>query len=225
METTLHQQLKELYAPDESSREVAVNGYRIDAVSDDQLIEIQCASLSAIRDKIRRLVESHDVVVVKPLYARKRIVKRSRKRGKIESKRFSPARQSLHHLTLELVHFINVFPHPRLALEVLLIEVEEDRLPPLRRRRTRKPYRVEDRRLIEVVDRLQLRTAEDLLTLLPQNLPETFSTADIATCAGIPRWQAQKLTYCLRNTGVLETAGKSGNSILYRLPESGREAA
>ena len=48
---------------------------------------------------------------------------------------------------LKLVHFVDVFPHPGLTLELLLVEIEEVRLPPLRNRRTRKPYRVEDRRL------------------------------------------------------------------------------
>ncbi|MFQ5734409.1 MAG: hypothetical protein ACE5KM_20920, partial [Planctomycetaceae bacterium] len=81
METTLHRQLKELYVDDVDNREVAVDGFRIDAVVDSTLIEIQCASLSAIRDKVRRLLESHDVRVVKPLAARKFLITRRRKRG------------------------------------------------------------------------------------------------------------------------------------------------
>ena len=49
METTLHRQLKELYADDPEQREVAVDGYRIDAVREDELVEVQSASLSAIQ--------------------------------------------------------------------------------------------------------------------------------------------------------------------------------
>lgn len=225
VESTLHQQLKQLYAENESDREVSVHGFRIDAVSDDRLFEIQCASLSAIRDKIRQLVKSHDVVVVKPLFARKLIVKRNRKRGRIESKRYSPSRQTFHDIALDLVHFVGVFPHPRLTLEILLVEVEEIRLPPLRRRWTRKRYRIEDRRLITVVDRLRMESAADLLKLLPADLPDPFTTADIANCGSIPRWQAQKLSYCLRKTGAVVTDGKSGNAILYRLPDPDSKAA
>lgn len=225
METTLHQQLKRLYAVHESDCEVTVDGYRIDAVSEDQLFEIQCASLSAIRDKVRRLVQSHDVVVAKPLFARKLIVKRSRKGGRFESKRYSPVRQTFHDIADDLVHFVSVFPHARLTLEVLLVEVEETRLPPLRRRRTRKPYRVQDRQLLSVGDRLLLRTAADLRVLLPDNLPDLFTTADIASCANIPRWKAQKLSYCLRKTGAVVTDGKAGNNILYRIPTVEQKAA
>ena len=40
METSLHRQLKAVYAP-AAAREVRVDGYRIDAVVDGELIEIQ----------------------------------------------------------------------------------------------------------------------------------------------------------------------------------------
>ena len=57
METTLHQQLKRCYAQDDDSTEVVLGQYRIDAIRDDELIEVQCASLSAIRDKCRNLLK------------------------------------------------------------------------------------------------------------------------------------------------------------------------
>ncbi len=225
VETTLHQQLKRLYAVDESDCEVTIDGFRIDAVAGDQLFEVQCASLSAIRDKIRRLVQLHDVVVAKPLFARKLLVKRSRKGGRVVSKRYSPLRQTFHDIAVDLVHFVNVFPHPRLTLEVLLVDVEETRLPPLRNRWTRKKYRVQDRQLLNVGERLVLRSAADLRILLPDNLPELFTTADIASGANIPRWKAQKLSYCLRKTGAVVTDGKTGNAILYRIPTTEQKAA
>ena len=81
METTLHRQLKERYAAEEERREVTVDGFRIDAVVDDRLVEVQSASLSAIRDKIRDLVQRHDVLVVKPLAARKLLVYQRRRRN------------------------------------------------------------------------------------------------------------------------------------------------
>jgi hypothetical protein len=32
-----------------------------------------------------------------------------------------------------------------------------------------------------------------------------------------PVWLAQKMSYCLRHMGVIETAGRKGNAILYHL--------
>ena len=59
--------------------EVRLAGYRIDAVVDGELIEVQHGSLAAIRDKVHRLLEEHRVRVVKPIVARKMLVSRRRK--------------------------------------------------------------------------------------------------------------------------------------------------
>ena len=218
METSLHRELKSLYSDDESQQEVTLDGYRIDVVSDGRLVEIQYGSLAAIRDKIRVLVEKNDVLIVKPLAARKFLVNKTRCGGPVKSARYSPTRQNFYNLFDDLVHFVGVFPHPRLTLEVLLTEQEEHRLPAGRRRWRSKGYLVEDRTLRTIGDRLCLRTADDLLALLPKGLSgRPFTTADIAAKADIPRWLAQKMAYCLRKTGAVDTVGKQGNTLLYEL--------
>jgi hypothetical protein len=221
--TSLHQQLKDHYVADTDQHEVDVAGYRIDAIdSRGVLIEIQCAGLSAIRDKIRSLVADHDVVVVKPLAARKKITTLHRRGGDVVSSRFSPVRQSLSHIFLELVHF-GVFPHPRLRLDVLLTEQEEIRVPPTERSSWRKKYSVDDRRLITVHEHMKLRTAQDLWQNLGLSLPEQFTTADMQQTSGMPRWLAQKAAWCFRRMNFLEACGKTGNSIVYQLTRKSRQ--
>lgn len=224
METTLHRQLKALYAGDAEQQEVRLAGYRIDAIAGERLIEIQYGSLGAIRDKIRTLVAAHDVLVVKPLAARKFLVKRKRRGGKIVSTRYSPARETLLHVFEDLVHFVSVFPHPRLTLDVVLTEQEEHRIAAKKRRRFSNDFRVEDRLLRGIEGRVQLRTAADLLALLPADLPAFFTTANLAEAAAIPRWLAQKIAYCLRKVDAVEIVGKERNAIVYRTAGA-REAA
>src|SRR5690242_7683971 len=95
METTLHRQLKALYAGPDAQMEQTVAGYRIDAVRDRLLVEIQHGGLAAIRRKIARLLESHSVLVVKPLVVRKQLVKLARRGGKEISRRQSPKQGGL----------------------------------------------------------------------------------------------------------------------------------
>jgi hypothetical protein len=216
METTLHRQLKALYVDDPQRREVTVDGFRIDAVVDGTLVEIQCASLSAIRDKVRRLLLDHPVRVVKPLAARKLLVTRQRKNGPVVSQRHSPSRATAFQLFDELVHFVTVFPHERLTLEVLLVDVEEHRLRRKPRRWRGKDYRVQDRLLRSVEERREFRTAGDLLGLLPAGLPDEFTTADVAELANVPRWLAQKAAYCLRQTGAVACVEQRGRLRFYR---------
>jgi hypothetical protein len=216
METSLHRQLKSLYSAEPESQEVRVDSFRIDAVHQGRLIEIQQGSLGAIRPKIRRLLEQHEVIVVKPLAARKLLVRRKRAGGAVVSMRHSPRRETIADLFADLVYFVDVFPNPRLTLEVVLTRQEEHRVP-ARKRWWRGPdFRVTDRLLVGIESRVTLKNTADLLRLLPEGLGESFTTAEIARLAPMPRWLAQKMAYCLRKMGAIEPLGKRGNSWLYR---------
>ncbi len=226
MEHSIHRQLKSLDVTDTERHEVTVDGFRIDAVDEERLIEIQYGSLGAIRDKIRRLLRSHDVLVVKPLAERKQLLKRDVPEGPVVATRKSPKKQTLWNLFDDLVHFVGVFPHPRLELEVLMTLQDEYRLPAEKKRRVSRGYIVEDRLLSEVTGRAMLRTVDDLLAMLPDAIrpperTEPFGTADLAAAAGISRPLARKVAYCLRRCGLAQVVGKEGNAILYQLPACG----
>jgi len=124
METSLHRDLKTLYAGKDAQFEVSLGDYRIDVLSGGRLIEIQHGSLAAIRDKVKTLLADHTVVVVKPIVVQKLLVKRTRKNGPIAGQRMSPKRGKLVDLFDDLVHFTRVFPHKRLTLEVPLVDIE-----------------------------------------------------------------------------------------------------
>lgn len=218
METSLHRQLKERYATGGASVEQRVGRYRIDVVRGNELIEIQLASLSAIRDKIASLAVDRRVLLVKPIIARKTIVKQKRAGGQVLSRRLSPKRGTMLDLFSELVYFTKVFPRQRLTLEVLLIEIEEWRVPGHgRRHRWRaNDHVVVDQSLLNVIETQRFRTAKDLARLLPPELPCPFHTGHLAERLGIQRWVAQRMAYCLRECGSVQFVGKSGGARLYK---------
>jgi hypothetical protein len=216
METSLHRQLKALYSAEPEAQEVRVETFRIDAVHQGRLIEIQQASLGAIRPKIRRLLEEHDVLIVKPLAAQKVLVRRKRAGGAIVSTRLSPRHETIADLFADLVYFVDIFPHPRLTLEVVLTRQEEHRVNARKKWWRGRDFRVTDRILVGIEGRVTLETNADLLRLLPDGLGENFTTEEIARLAPMPRWLAQKMAYCLLKTGAIERLGKRGNSWLYR---------
>jgi hypothetical protein len=225
VETSLHRSLKLHYAGSAARTEVRVDGYRIDAVVGRRLIEIQHGSLAAIRTKIVRLVERHRVLVVKPIVASKLIVKHGSADGPIVSRRTSPKRGKLLDIFEELVYFTRVFPHPRLTLEVVLVEIEEYRHPGHGRRRRwrRDDHVVADQQLISIGEALRFRRARDLLQLFPDGLSRQFHSGQLADHLSIPRHVAQRVAYCLREMKAVETVGKKGNAWLYRVP--GKRAA
>ncbi len=221
METALHKQLKLLYATAEDKTEVGVLGFRIDAIGKrGELIEIQHASLGALREKTKRLLleQKKRVRIVKPIVAKKTIITLDAPGGEVIRRRQSPKRGNLLDIFIDLVHFGQVFPHPKLTLEVVLIEAEEiriDRAKPSRRRRAKR-YQTLEQSLVNVQSRVEFVKLADLLKHLPiEHLPQPFDTAELAAALSRPRWFAQKVAYCLRQSGAARLAGKRGNNQLY----------
>ncbi len=216
METTLHRQLKEYYAGPDAEVEVPLGRYRIDIVQGNRLIEVQHSGLSSIRDKIRALLKSHQVEVIKPLVARKRLVQLNARDGAALSTRWSPKRSGRLDMFHELMYFTRVFPHRRLTLRMPLIEIEESRYPHTRRNKRRGQFKVQDQVLLNVVGEDVYRSRADLRALLPADLPRVFGTLELSESLGVERWFAQRIAYCLRKTATVKEVGKKGNSLQYR---------
>lgn len=223
MESSLHRQLKKVYATEGAALEVPLKKYRIDVVRGEELIEIQHGNLASIRSKIAALVKTHELLVVKPIIARKRIIKLGRRGNQPKSTRWSPKRGTILDVFTELIYLTRVFPHPRLTIEVPLIEMEERRRPGHGKRRYRREndFVIEDQTLLEIQSTFRFSTNEDLLDLFPEKLPRPFHTGHLADQLGQPRWLAQRMTYCLRHTGGLAIAGKQGNALLYEVCRGG----
>ncbi len=225
METSLHRQLKEHYADDQASCEVKLGKFRIDVVAGGELIEIQHGSLAAIRRKIAELTADHRVRVVKPIVVRKQLVKLRCKGGTVVSRRLSPKTGCLVDFFHEMVYFTSVFPHPKLTIDVALVDIEEWRYPGHGRRRRRRDndFQIQDQHLTHVHRVLELRKPRDLFKLLDARIPSPFDTAQMAETLDVQRWVAQRIAYCLRETGAVKTVGKRGGAVLYQV--AGRRVA
>jgi len=229
MEFSLHRQLKQHYAAGDAACEVRLGNYRIDVVRDGLLIEVQHSSLSAIRDKVGRLLEKHRVLVVKPIIRRKRLVVLRRKNARRRVCRMSPKRGSLLDIFHELIYFTHIFPHPRLSIDVVLVDVEEWRCPTRHRRQRRGRYRrdfdVEDQKLLDVGDVMRLRNAADLQALAPAALPSPFHTGHLAAALEVDRWVAQRVAYCYRKMGTATVVGKQRGAWLYEFAAAEKRRA
>jgi hypothetical protein len=214
-ENPLHAALKAWYARPDDQIEVPVDGFIIDIVRGELLVEIQTRNFSSIKRKIATLTAHHPVRLVYPIAREKWIVKLKGEGPGRLSRRKSPKRGAFEHVFAELVRFPELLPHPNFSLEVLLIQEEEDRRYDGKRGWRRKGWVTHERRLLEVVGGRLFETAEDMGSLIPAELAEPFTTANLAAAIGKPRWLAQKMAYCLREMGTIAAVGKRGNAILY----------
>ncbi|MEZ5557322.1 MAG: hypothetical protein R3E86_02070 [Pseudomonadales bacterium] len=218
-EGPLHQALKAVYDTDGAEAEVPIGSYVADLRHpDDVLYEIQTAGFGQMRRKLEALLPEHRVVLVHPIAGIKHIVKLPVDADGAESRRRSPKRGRIAHVVGELVSIPHLLDHPNFELEVVLTEEEEVRRFEPDRAWRRKGWVVVQRRLCQVLTRVRIRSAADLLTLLQRPLPEQFTTRELADALDEPRWVAQKLAYCLRQAGAIEVCGKQGNALSYRVP-------
>ena len=213
-EKPLHAALKRWYAEQGDRIEEPVDGFVIDLVREEMLIEIQTRGFSSLKPKLHNLLQRHSVHLVYPIPLEKWIVKIDDS-GAVMSRRRSPKRGAVVDVFAELVSFPELLAHPNFTLEVLLIQEEEVRRFDPSKAWRRKGWVVVERRLLDVVDLLVVESPHALVSLLPTEVPREFTTADLAAELSCHRRLAQQMTYCLRRTGVIEMVGKEGNAIMY----------
>jgi hypothetical protein len=214
-EGPLHAAIKmRLIAPGDRL-EVAVGRFVIDVVrADGELVEVQTGGFGPLGAKLDVLLDEHRVRIVYPIAAARRIV-RVDEQGEVVSVRRSPKRGTVVEVFDKLVAFPSLLTHPNLTVEVLLLDEDHIRGPhPVRaRRRTRDPG---ERRLREVLDRVELRDVDDVVRALPPLPPEPFSTRELASVLGCSMLLAQRTAYCLRAVKIIDAAGKRGRTPLHR---------
>jgi hypothetical protein len=209
-EKPLHAALKEWYAEPGDRLEVDVDGFLIDLVRGDLLVEIQTGGFSGINQKLWTLTEAHRLRLVYPVAHEKWIVKLDSDRHSRLSRRKSPKRGQVEDVFAELVSFPKLITRPSFSLDVLLIQEEEARVYQAGRAWRRRGWVTHERRLLQVLSRHTFETGTDLAGLRGE-----FTTADLAAALSRPRRLAQQMAYCLRKAGLIEAVGKRERSVLY----------
>jgi hypothetical protein len=219
-QTTLHQQLKAIYAAQGGKTEAPLNGYLIDVQMGDLLIEIQTRNFTALRPKLEALLPTYKLCLVYPIAQQKWLVKLD-SQGEILERRRSPRRGRWEHIFQQLVFLPALLKHPNFSLEVLLIQEEELRRDDGQGSWRRGGWSILDRRMLSILDRRVFNQANDFLSLLPDQLGESFSTRELAKASRLPSKLAYKMMYTLRALELITADEKRGRTQLYRRKENG----
>ncbi|MBT3391938.1 MAG: hypothetical protein HN413_16180, partial [Chloroflexi bacterium] len=130
-------------------------------------------------------------------------------------RRKSPKRGRLEAVFSKLVSFPRLLLEDNFSLEVVLIHEEDVRRFASKKRRRNAGWVTVERRLLEVVAQYVYEQPSDLSALLPAELPDEFTTLDLAKALNAPRRLAQKMVYCLREIDEIVQVGKRGRAVLY----------
>lgn len=214
-ERSLHAQLKRWYAKPADRFEQPVDGYVIDLVRGELLVELQTGSFGPIRRKLETLTNAHPVRVVHPIACETWIVRFDATGAERLGRRKSPRRRDVHALFEVLVGVPDLVARPALEIEALLVQVEEERHADGRGSWRRQGQSIVDRRLLAVTGRRLFAGPADFLALVPPAIGDPFTTRDLSAALDLPLWLARKMAYCLKRMGAVRPVGKRVNAILY----------
>lgn len=215
-EKTLHAVLKWYMEPYGDNHEIKVGSYVADIVGENGIVEIQTRSFDKLRRKLDSFLPVAPVTVVYPIAASKWICWIEPETGEVSSRRKSPKHGCFNDCFYELYKIKMMLNHPNLSIHLLLLDMDEYRnLNGWSEDKKRGASRHE-RIPLTLVDEVVLSTAGDYLGLIPQNLPERFTSRDYKEASGLSLKNAQTALNVLRAVDAVENTGKQGRLLEYR---------
>ncbi|HEY9077032.1 MAG TPA: hypothetical protein VIO61_10900 [Anaerolineaceae bacterium] len=214
-ESELHSALKSFCAQPGDRFEVNVEGYFVDVLRGNLLIEIQTGSFHHLKPKLFALLENHPIRIVYPIAVGRWIEKRSAEDNQLIERRKSPKIGRIEQIFTEMDSFPGLILHPNLEIQVVLINDVVVRINDGKGSWRRKGWRTIDRRIESILSEKVFSKPEDFLELLPQGLPAVFSRRELAVAMKAPLLTAQKMVYCLHRMGMLSITRKHGRTLYY----------
>ncbi len=213
----MHLALKHLYSDTNAEHESNIDGFIVDIVHNNSIIEIQTGSFTKIRAKLSALLSHYKVKLVYPIAFEKTLIVYDSKKENILYKRRSPKKGELIDIVYEIIHIPKLIIHPNFSLEVLFTKEEEIRSADGEGSWRRKGISILDRRLLDIIKRIKFNHVQDYIMLLPNNVPSSFTNMDLSRIMSKPLKKVQKLTYSLKQMSLLRVIGKQGNAQVFKV--------
>lgn len=214
-ESSLHANLVKWFAEPGDLFEENINGYSIDILKENLLVEIQTRNFAQIQTKLLQLSKDHKIRLIYPIAENKWILKVN-SRGEKITRRKSPKHGRVEDVFGELVRAWKIFT-PNLSLWVAFILLEEVWVDDGKGSWRRKSWSIQDKHLLQVSGVTKFDSPSELLSLLPDLLPSPFTNSELADALKITSSLAGKMTYTLRKMDLLEIVGKRGKAHLHAI--------
>lgn len=211
-EKSVHAVLKYYFAPDESFHEQKIGTFVADVCIDGEIYEIQTKQFYLMKRKLEYFLKEHEVTIVYPVS----LVNTLHWVGSATSRK--TRKKGMPYLFFQELYGIKDFlHHPNLHFILAILSTEEYRLldgyGPQKKIRATKTDKVP----VELLDLITIRKPEDYKQLIPEGLPDEFTSDIFAKKAGIGRSLAGTTLNILYEMEVVARIGKQGNAYVYRV--------
>lgn len=218
-EKPLHAVVKHYLAIDPAWHEQKIGRHVVDIFTGERIIEIQTRHFNKLRAKLTALLPRFPVTIVYPMPARKWLVWLDPQSGELSRPRLSPRRGRFNDVFYELYRIKPFLNDPNLSIHILQIDLEEYRLLNGWSRDRKKGAWRNDRLPLRLEAELLISGPAEYCRLLPDSLPENFTSSDLAKAAPMSERRAQTAINVLLSLGVVEICGKTGRRRLYKLAD------
>ncbi len=221
-EKSIHAFLKRYIEPDTDYHEVALEGFFADICRDGRITEIQTRGLGRLRKKLDVFLNYYPVTVVYPMPVNKWIGRIEKGCSEPDGFRLSPVHMNEYSAFDEIYGIKTFLKNPNLRLHLYFMDMEEVKIHVPHgggrgRKKSRSGYERMDRFPLGIRQIMEFNCPNDYLCLIPADLDDTFTSAQMAESAGIGRNYASLVLNVLNETGVVSRVGKKGNAYLYEV--------
>ena len=216
-EKTLHAVLKDYFEPNSEYQEVKIDGYFADIAREGEIFEIQSRDLYRLAPKISTFIVENYVTVVYPVSLTKKIFWLDPDTGECLSERKSSKKGKEIDILPEIYGLREFLLHDRFRVCLLLMDVNEYRIPDGQGKDKKKRATKLDRYPTALIDEIYLKNVEDYRRFLPDNLPSEFSSSDFRIAAKCDLFTAQRSLNILSKIGLIRTVGKKGRYKTYTI--------
>ena len=215
-EKTIHAVLKKYYEPDPAKQEQRVEGFVADIFTGSEIIEIQTKGFFRLRRKLEAFLPNYPVTIVYPVTHLKWLRWVNEETGEISAARKSPKVGSGHEIFSEIYGLKMLLPNANLTFRIVLLDVEEYRLLNGWSKDKKKGSTRSDGIPTDIFREISLSTTEDFKQMIPEALPEEFTSVDYKAAIHGSKSLAGIELNILTHIGAVERIGKKGHNILYR---------
>lgn len=215
-EKELHATLKFFLDPDERHHEVRLpEGPVADIFDGERVIEIQTGNFSALRPKLIRLLERYPTTVVCPIVRHKTVCWVDPGTGERTAPRRSPKTGAFWDMAPQLIYILEQLFHPRLTLQIQLIDVDEYRLLDGWGNGGKRGAHRMERIPTALGPMAEIKLPDDLRIFLPDDLPRPFTAAQYGRRVKMNGRKLSAAIRLLQHAGVIVRAGSDGKRYLY----------
>ena len=185
-----------------------------DLFDGERVTEIQTANFTALRKKLEVLLPLYPVTVVHPIPRRKYLSWIDPDTGEATPPRKSPKVGNFAQAGRQLIYILPLLGHPHLRVQLLLMDVEEQRLADGWGNDGKRGSHRAVMLPLEMGETLTLATPADYAALIPDSLPAAFTAAQFGKAARLQGRHLNGTLKVLLDRGVL-TREKEGREYVY----------